>query len=245
MNPSFARRYFDLCARRYAVLYVRLSFAALAVAVNLLICVPGAAAADAVANAIKGGGVVLLLRHATAPGFGDPEKFDVDDCSTQRNLSADGRKEAKRVGARLKALGLQPGAIYASQWCRCRETAELAFGWTQSKAKDWPALNSFFRNRDSETRQMDEVRARIATIKRGDKPLVLVTHQVVITSLTGVFAESGEVIVVAPESNAGGASAAARTGHAGSGNKSSGAASGSAARPGLRVIGTIKPGAAT
>ena len=186
--------------------------------VSLSLCVPLAAQADAIGDALKTGGVALLMRHATAPGVGDPEKFSVNDCSTQRNLSAEGREEAKRIGAHLRALGLTPGAVLTSQWCRCRETAALAFGGGQVKPADWPALNSFFRNRETEAQQAREVLARIAKLKPGEKPLVLVTHQVVISAVTGVFAESGEVVVVAPAT--------------------------SADKPGIRVIGTIKPAAA-
>ncbi len=156
-------------------------------------CAP-LAQAGAVEEAIRAGGVALLIRHATAPGTGDPEYFKLNDCSTQRNLSESGRDEARRLGLHLKNAGLKPGAVLTSQWCRCRETAQLAFGGAQ----DWPALNSFFRQRDSEAKQRSEVAARIARIKPGDAPLVLVTHQVVITSVSGVFAESGEVVVVAP-----------------------------------------------
>ena len=199
-----------------------------------LLCVPifswlvlRPAAADPVADAVKAGGVALVMRHATAPGVGDPEKFSVSDCSTQRNLSTEGREEARRIGLHLKSLGLVPGLVLTSQWCRCRETAELAelaelaFGgalYDSTEPADWPALNSFFRARESEPRQTGEVLARIAKLKPGDKPLVLVTHQVIITSVTGLFPESGEVVVVAPARVAGTAA--------------------------VRIIGTIKPSAA-
>lgn len=163
--------------------------------------------AGPVEDAIRAGGVALLMRHATAPGGGDPEQFQLDDCSTQRNLSDAGRNEARRIGLHLKTLGLKPGEVLTSQWCRCRETAELAFGG----GRDWPMLNSFFRDRASEAKQRDAVVARVGQIKRGSAPLVLVTHQVIVTSVTGVFPESGEVVVVAP------------------------------AGKGVKVIGTLKP----
>lgn len=173
-------------------------------------------------DAIRAGGVALLIRHATAPGTGDPEQFKIDDCSTQRNLSDAGRDEARRIGAHLRKLGLKPGEVLTSQWCRCRETGQLAFaggiGNTTGGAKDWPILNSFFRDRTSEAAQSDAVVARIGQIKRGSAPLVLVTHQVLITAVSGVFPESGEVVVVAPATNGTG--------------------------KGIKVIGTIKPAAA-
>jgi len=165
----------------------------LALLTFLALC-PPQVRADAISDALRAGGVAILVRHATAPGNFDPEGFRLDDCSTQRNLSPEGRDEARRIGVHLKGLGLVPGEVLTSQWCRCRETAMLAFG----AARDWPALNSFLRTRDSEATQVGEVLARIAAIKPGDKPLVLVTHQVMVTAITGVYPQSGEVVVVAP-----------------------------------------------
>lgn len=181
----------------------------------LLMSVHLPARADAVADAIRKGGVALLMRHATAPGGGDPPGFRLDDCSTQRNLSEEGRAEARRIGSHLKKLGLQSGEVLSSQWCRCRETASLAFGSYQ----DWPMLNSFFSDRSTEPKQKAAVVNRISQIKPGQRPLVLVTHQVIVTSVTGIFPQSGEVVVVAHEQVAG---------------KST-----------VRVIGTLKPEAAT
>ena len=179
----------------------------------LILCSPQARA-DAISDALRAGGVAVLMRHATAPGNFDPDSFRLDDCSTQRNLSAEGRDEARRIGAHLKGLGLAPGEVLTSQWCRCRETAALAFG----AARDWPALNSFLRTRDSEAAQVAEVLARIAAIKPGDRPLVLVTHQVMVTAITGVYPQSGEVVVVAPARMDG--------------------------KAGVKVIGTVRPEAA-
>jgi phosphohistidine phosphatase SixA len=181
----------------------------------LLMSVQYPAHADPVADAIRQGGVALLMRHATAPGLGDPEGFKLDDCSTQRNLSDQGRAEARRIGAHLKKLGLPPGDVLSSQWCRCRETASLAFGSYQ----DWPMLNSFFSDRGTEPKQKAAVLNRISQIKAGQRPLVLVTHQVIVTSVTGIFPQSGEVVVVAPQRADG--------------------------KTTVRVIGTIKPDAAT
>jgi len=181
----------------------------------ILMSVQLPAQADAVADAIRNGGVALLMRHATAPGVGDPEGFKLDDCSTQRNLSDEGRAEARRIGAYLKKLGLQPGEVLSSQWCRCRETATLAFGSHQ----EWPMLNSFFSDRGTEPKQKAAVLNRISQIKAGQRPLVLVTHQVVVTSVTGVYPQSGEVVVVAPQRVDG--------------------------KTTVRVIGTIKPDVAT
>ena len=134
------------------------------------------------------------MRHATAPGNFDPEGLKLDDCSTQRNLSAKGGTRRAASASHLKGLGLAPGGVLTSQWCRCRETATLAFG----AARDRPAPNSFLRARESEATQVAEVLARIAAIKSGDKPLVLVTHQVMVTAITGVYPQSGEVVAATP-----------------------------------------------
>lgn len=158
------------------------------------LCALPAFAASPVEQALRAGGVVLLIRHASAPGTGDPPGFRLDDCATQRNLSDAGRVEARQLGERLKKLGVWNAEVLTSQWCRCRETARLAFG----EARDWPALNSFFANRATQDAQVKEVLARIAKVKHGDRPLVLVTHQVVVTAVSGVFPQSGEVVAVVP-----------------------------------------------
>ena len=160
----------------------------------ILLSFPVPAHADAVTDALRAGGVAVLMRHATAPGTFDPDGFKLNDCATQRNLSAEGREEARRIGANFKTMGVVPGEVLTSQWCRCRDTAQLAFG----AAREWPALNSFIGARESEAAQVAEILARIARVRPGDKPLILVTHQVVVTAITGVFPQSGEAVVVVP-----------------------------------------------
>jgi phosphohistidine phosphatase SixA len=160
----------------------------------------GAASAgegEALWSLLRGGGQVVLMRHAsTDPGPGDPAGFRLDDCATQRNLSAAGREEAQRIGALFRARGVPIGQVLSSRWCRCMETARLAFGTVEP----WPALDSFFNDRSRETAQTGAVRERA-----GERPatgnLILVTHQVNITSLTGTFPAPGEIIVLFPEGN--------------------------------------------
>ena len=90
---------------------------------------------------LRKGAYVLLMRHAsTEPGLGDPKGMRIGDCSTQRNLSEAGRDEARRIGERFKRERVRIHKVYTSPWCRCRETAMLAFG----KAEDWEPLSSFF-----------------------------------------------------------------------------------------------------
>ncbi|WP_345793402.1 histidine phosphatase family protein [Thauera sp. JM12B12] len=143
--------------------------------------------------ALRDGGHVALIRHALAPGTGDPPGFRVDDCATQRNLSAAGRAQARAIGERFRANGIATAAIFSSQWCRCLDTArEMGLG----EAVAFPGLNSFFADRGEEAWHTAAARALIAERAHGPVPLVLVTHQVNITALSGVFPASGEIIVM-------------------------------------------------
>lgn len=137
-------------------------------------------------------GAVVMIRHAIAPGTGDPESFKLGDCTTQRNLSAAGRAQAVRIGDLFRANGINEARVYSSQWCRCLDTARLmALGPVEELA----AINSFFRDfdrQDSQTRQLAEWLGR----QNPDKLLLLVTHQVNITAFTGVFPSSGDLVFI-------------------------------------------------
>ena len=115
----------------------------------------------------------------------------LDTCSTQRNLSAEGRAQAQRIGAWFKARGLVPARVRSSAWCRCLDTGTLAFG----RAETWPALNSFFGNAAARERQSAALGAALPGIAAGSFE-VWVTHQVNITALTREFAQMGEACVV-------------------------------------------------
>mgnify|MGYP001053221855 CR=1 FL=1 len=133
-----------------------------------------------------------LIRHALAPGTGDPSNFDLDDCKTQRNLSATGRKQSVTMGDLLREHGIEDAEILSSQWCRCKETAEyLRLG----KVREFPALNSFFGRPQKKSPQLKALHTWFKTHTK-TKPTLLVTHQVVITALTGVFPASGEMVVI-------------------------------------------------
>lgn len=141
---------------------------------------------------LRDGSHVALMRHAMAPGVGDPDGFRLGDCATQRNLSADGKRQAARTGDLFRHHGITQATVYSSQWCRCLDTAN---GLGLGSVTPLPALNSFFGNRSAETLQS----ARVMDLIRQHVPgtaLVLVTHQVNITALTGNHAESGEIVVV-------------------------------------------------
>jgi len=153
-----------------------------------------AAAQDAALAALRGGGHVLIMRHSTTvPGVGDPSNFRLGDCATQRNLSDEGRVEATRFGARLRDAGIGFERVLSSAWCRCEETARLAFG----SAEPWPPLNSFFNDRSTAEAQTAQIRSRVAGWK-GPGNLALVTHQVNIQALTGEPVRQGEAMVLRP-----------------------------------------------
>ncbi len=162
----------------------------------LLIGAPSAANAnDALWDLLKAGRQVVVIRHAsTEPGVGDPQGFRLDDCATQRNLSALGREEARRIGAGFRERGVPIGRVLSSRWCRCQETAHLAFGIVEP----WPQLDSFFGDRSREPEQTRAVRA-LASERPASGNLILVTHQVNITALTGTIPAQGEVVVLTPQ----------------------------------------------
>lgn len=160
----------------------------LLVAIGPLFAAPAEESAWA---ALRQGGMVLF-RHANAPGYGDPPGFQLDDCTTQRNLDARGRAQARRIGERFRAQGVAVGAVISSQWCRARETADIAF---PGPVREDAAFNSFFDDRPSEPAQSAAARALLSSWQ-GPGALVVVTHQVNITALTGVSPASGEAVVL-------------------------------------------------
>lgn len=157
-----------------------------------------AAAADAW-QALRDGGVVAVLRHARAPGGGDPPGFRLEDCATQRNLSAEGREQARRTGERFRAEGVRVGRVLSSRWCRSLETARLAF----DAAEPFPPLDSLFGRPVGREGPTDAVRDVIRDWRGQDGVLVLVTHQVNITELTGIHPAEGEVVVLRPSDRTG------------------------------------------
>ena len=143
-------------------------------------------------EALKRPGAVAIMRHAIAPGTGDPETFRLGDCSTQRNLDGRGRAQARAIGAAIRAAGVEVDRVLTSQWCRSRETAELL---GLGPVQEMPALNSFFEDRSTRDRQTRALRDWLAALPE-DERVILVTHQVNITALTGRGVASGEVFVL-------------------------------------------------
>jgi phosphohistidine phosphatase SixA len=139
------------------------------------------------------GGYVVMLRHASAPGVGDPENFRLGDCATQRNLGAAGRAQARRLGERLRAHGIDRADVYSSQWCRCLETAELL---DLAPVEALPALNSFFSRPADREPNLEALRTFLAELPEEGPPVILVTHQVTISAIAGQGARSGEAVVM-------------------------------------------------
>ena len=160
------------------------------------LCVGAWALAEAQApatvwDALREPGTVVVLRHSYAPGGFDPPDARLDDCSTQRNLDATGRSQARRVGEAFRQHGVAVGAVLSSPRCRCLDTARLAFGQVESWAPLQGALSDEARRRA----QVADIGVRIAAHSSG-APLVLVTHGSVVTDLTGLNVRMGEFVVL-------------------------------------------------
>ena len=134
---------------------------------------------------------VIFLRHALAPGVGDPENFIKEDCSTQRNLNNKGRVQARLIGNYLRSTNLKFSQILTSEWCRCIDTAkELNLGqWTT-----FSGLNSFFQVYEKKDQVMNKLQKKLDSLGYSDLAL-FVTHQVVISEQTGIMPRSGEMVL--------------------------------------------------
>lgn len=142
---------------------------------------------------LREGGCVVLMRHAlTEPGVGDPPNFTLGQCSTQRNLSEAGRQQARRVGAAFTRERVKLDQVRSSAWCRCVDTAVLAFGQNTV----WTPLNSFFGSSGGPDQSNDVLRDVQGWM--APRNLMLVTHQVNVTALTGEYLAMGEILVTRP-----------------------------------------------
>ena len=138
-------------------------------------------------------GYVVMMRHTLAPGIGDPPNFRLSDCSTQRNLSAEGRAQAVRMGEAFRRRNIRVAKILSSQWCRCLETANLM---NLGPVEPFEALNSFFSQPRTESKQTAQVRRFIIDNRDTQGVIVLITHQVNITAVTDFVPQSGESVVL-------------------------------------------------
>jgi phosphohistidine phosphatase SixA len=147
---------------------------------------------------LKSGGHILMLRHALAPGSGDPSDFDIGDCSTQRNLNEAGRQQARRIGNWLRTNGIQSARVYSSQWCRCLETAALL---EVGPVQELAALNSFYERTQDREPNLRALKEFIFHQPADGKLIILVTHFVTISGMTGQGVSSGEGILIALHQN--------------------------------------------
>ena len=141
---------------------------------------------------LKNGGNLIFIRHAYAPGGGDPDNFDLNDCSTQRNLSETGREQAKKIGKFFHENQIPIDKVISSEWCRCKDTAQIAF--KRFETKDF--LNSFFSEKFSKnrTKQIEDLNKYIDKWD-SSRNLVFVTHYVVINEVLNYAPSSGEIVI--------------------------------------------------
>ena len=143
-------------------------------------------------NQLEDGGKLIFIRHAYAPGNGDPAGFNLNDCSTQRNLSDDGRKQAQRIGEFFNKNKIEIDKVLSSEWCRCKETAKIAFKNYSTNS----FLNSFYSSKFSKNKDK-QVKAFNYYIKNleSKKNLIFVTHYVFISEVLNYGPSSGEIVV--------------------------------------------------
>ena len=155
-------------------------------------------AAEKISSLFNDGGNLIFIRHALAPGNGDPDNFKIDDCSTQRNLSEKGIKQSKNIGLFFKNNDIKIHKVLSSEWCRCKDTARFAFGDFQT----FNALNSFYdeKYKNNELKQLNDFLIYINNLK-GDENLIFVTHYVVISSILGIGTSSGEIVITDKDLN--------------------------------------------
>lgn len=169
-------------------------FKQLAVAAALAVMAVTATASE-LADKLKLPNHALLMRHALAPGIGDPAGYSLADCGTQRNLDAQGRQQAMRTGQWLKRQGIQTAMVLTSPWCRCKDTASL-LGYGQPEVE--PAIGSFFEASQETADYTQRLQKRLAQLgpTKGDKALILVTHHVNILDYMGSHVGSGDLVLV-------------------------------------------------
>jgi len=133
---------------------------------------------------------VVFMRHALAPGFGDPVGFELGDCSTQRNLDANGKSQAQLIGKELLNSGIHFSEILSSEWCRCKETTSLL---DIGKWRVFSGLNSFFQDYADKKETLNNLNRKLTQIEDG--VTLMISHQIVIRTITGSNTRSGELVI--------------------------------------------------
>ena len=154
---------------------------------------PSAYANEAAWSLLEEGGKIVFIRHAYAPGGGDPDNFFIEDCSTQRNLNQQGIDQSISMGQEFSKRDIPIQQVFSSQWCRCKDTASYAFGDYQELS----SLNSTFEGeyRQNHQRQMKELKELIARWDDTEGNLILVTHYVIVGGVLGYYPSSGELVI--------------------------------------------------
>ena len=160
--------------------------------IGLFILEDNVYSSDLILNSLKEGKKIIFIRHAIAPGNGDPDNFNINDCKTQRNLSEEGVEQSKSIGIFFEENKIKIDKILSSEWCRCKDTAKIAF----NNFETFDSLNSFYDEKfaQNEDIQIQNLKKYIKSWK-SDKNLILVTHFVVISSILNVGISSGEMII--------------------------------------------------
>ena len=153
---------------------------------------------DNVQNILNEGGKLIFIRHAYAPGGGDPDNFDISNCASQRNLNEDGIEQSKRIGNFFLEKNIMIDKILSSEWCRCKQTAKYAFKNYETKS----FLNSFFSKKfaDNKDKQIKELKEYIKKWN-GKSNLIFITHYVVILETLNISVSSGEIVVADKDFN--------------------------------------------
>ena len=161
----------------------------------IFICINPSVKADSNQTLIKElqkGGKLIFIRHAYAPGGGDPDNFDINDCTTQRNLSESGRIQSIKIGNFFKTNQIQISKVYSSEWCRCKETASIAFNNYQTKN----FLNSFFSIQFAHNRKKQIIDfEKFLDDWDKNQNLIFITHYVVISEILNYAPSSGEIVI--------------------------------------------------
>ena len=140
------------------------------------------------------GANVVFMRHALAPGYGDPDEFRIEDCDTQRNLDAAGRQQAEAIGRYFRDHQITFTAILSSRWCRCTQTAELL---NYGQWSEFDGLNSFFQGHVDRQETLNLLKGKLNSLSSADQVL-MITHQVVISAVTGISPPSGGLVFYNP-----------------------------------------------
>ncbi len=160
--------------------------------VTFTLFIPNSYTNENLIKKLKKGGNIIFIRHALAPGSGDPENFNIKNCSTQRNLNTEGIEQSKKIGLFFSNNSINVDLVLSSEWCRCKDTAKFAF----NQYRTFSPLNSFYSEKfqKNKSNQVRDLKKYLSKWK-GDENIILVTHYVVILEILGKAVSSGEIVI--------------------------------------------------